>query len=145
MKSLGVEDAVLAPLVPFAAEGVPSAAALAREFTTLLPSLSQASETPSQYTSITGRLEAYARNFVRITPVDAPLPRDESSVIARINNDVARGDFAAALIGTALLPERARSAAQSWVKKVEAREAALAASRRIAADALAALGKPVSQ
>jgi hypothetical protein len=145
VKSLGVEDAALAPLVPFATEGVPSAAALAREFATLMPSLSQVSETSSPNSSFLGGLEAYARNFVRITPVDAPLPRDESSVIARINNDVARGDFANALAAIASLPERARSAAQSWVKKVEAREAALAASRRIAADALAALGRPVSQ
>ena len=145
VKSLGVEDTALAPLAPFAAEGIPSAAALAREFATLMPSLSQASETPSQDSSFLGRLEAYAQNFVRITPVDAPPGDDASAVVARINNDVARGDFAAALAGIASLPERARSAAQSWVKKVEAREAALAASRRIAVDALAALGRPVSQ
>jgi len=146
VKSLGVEDAALAPLTPFAAEGVPNAAALAGEFATLMPSLSQVSETPSRDTSFLGSLEAYAQNFVRITPVDAPLPRDDaSSVVARMNNDVARGDFANALAAIASLPERARSTAQSWVKKVEAREAALAASRRIAGDALAALGRPVSQ
>jgi hypothetical protein len=58
---------------------------------------------------------------------------------------VTRGDFANALAAIASLPGGARSAAQSWVKKVEAREAALAASRRIAGDALAALGRPVSQ
>ena len=40
--------------------------------------------------------------------------------------------------------EAARSLADGWVKKAEARDAALAASRRIAADALAALSKPVS-
>ncbi len=37
VKSLGVEDTALAPLTPFAAEGVPSAAALAGEFATLMP------------------------------------------------------------------------------------------------------------
>jgi hypothetical protein len=145
VKSLGAEDRVLAPLAPFAAAGIPSAAALTREFAILMPSLSQASETPSRDSSLLGRLEAYAQNFVRITPADAPPGDDASAVVSRINNDVARGDFANALTAIALLPERARLAAQSWVKKVEAREAALAASRRIAVDALAAFGRPVSQ
>jgi hypothetical protein len=35
--------------------------------------------------------------------------------------------------------------AAPWSKKVTAREAAIAASRRIAADALAALGRPAAQ
>jgi len=43
------------------------------------------------------------------------------------------------------LPDPARTLAAPWVKKAEAREAAIAASRRIAADALAALGKPAQQ
>jgi hypothetical protein len=145
VKSLGVEDATLAPLTPFAADGVPSAATLAREFATLLPSLSQAPTTPTRDTSYLERLETYAQNFVRITPADAPPGDDASTVVARINDDVTRGDFANALAAIASLPGGARSAAQSWVKKVEAREAALAASRRIAGDALAALGRPVSQ
>jgi hypothetical protein len=145
VKSLGVEDATLAPLTPFAADGVPSAATLAREFATLLPSLSQAPTTPTRDTSYLERLETYAQNFVRITPADAPPGDDASAVVARINDDVTRGDFANALAAIASLPGGARSAAQSWVKKVEAREAALTASRRIAGDALAALGRPVSQ
>jgi hypothetical protein len=145
VKSLGVEDATLAPLTPFAADGVPSAVTLAREFATLLPSLSQAPTTPTRDTSYLGRLEAYAQNFVRITPADAPPGDDASAAVARINDDVTRGDFANAVVAIASLPGRARSAAQSWVKKVEAREAALTASRRIAGDALAALGRPVSQ
>ena len=70
---------------------------------------------------------------------------DASAVVARMNSEAARGDFAAVLADAARLPDRARSAAESWVKKVEAREAAIAASRRVAADALAALSKPVSQ
>ena len=43
------------------------------------------------------------------------------------------------------LPDGARSAAEPWIKKAQAREAAIAASRRVAADALAALGRPVTQ
>jgi beta-N-acetylhexosaminidase len=57
----------------------------------------------------------------------------------------AHGDLTAALAGIGRLPEAARSLADGWVKKAETRDAALAASRRIAADALAVLSKPVSQ
>jgi hypothetical protein len=145
VKSFGAEESALAPLAPLAAEGVPNAAALAREFTALMPSLLQASGTASRDDSLLGRLEAHAQNLVRITPIDAPAGDDASAVVARVNSEAARGDFAAALADAARLPDRARLAADNWVKKVEAREAAIAASRRIAADALAALTRPVSQ
>lgn len=145
VKSLGADESALAPLVPFASEGVPNAAALAREFAALMPSLLQASGTASQDGSLLGRLEAHAQNLVRITPLDAPAGDDAPAAVARISNAAARGDFAAALVDAAGLPDRARAAADRWVKKVEAREGAIAASRRIAAGALAALSRPVSQ
>jgi hypothetical protein len=145
MKSFGVEESALAPLAPFAAEGVPSAAALAREFAALVPSLLQASGTASRDGSFLSRLAAHAQNLVSITPVDAPEGNDASAVVTRVNSEAARGDFAAVLTDAARLPDRERSVADAWVKKVEAREAAIAASRHIAADAVAALSKPVSQ
>ena len=145
VKSFGAEESALAPLAPFAAEGIPKAAALAREFTGLMPSLLQVSGTVSRDGSLLARLEAHAENLVRITPVDAPAGDDASAAVARMNSEAARGDFAAVLADAARLPDHARAVAESWVKKVEAREAAIAASRRIAADALAALSKPVSQ
>jgi hypothetical protein len=43
------------------------------------------------------------------------------------------------------LPEAQRALAAAWVKTAQAREAAIAASQKIAADALAALAKPGSQ
>lgn len=85
------------------------------------------------------------RRIVRITPVDAPVGNDASAIVARLNGEAARGEFSAVLADAARLPDRTRSAADNWIKKVEAREAAIAASRRVAADALAALSKPVSQ
>jgi len=145
VKSFGVEESALAPLAPFAAEGVPNAAALAREFAALMPSLLQEFETASQDGSFLSRLAAHAQNLVSITPVDAPEGNDASAVVTRVNSEAARGDFAAVLTDAARLPDRERSVADAWVKKVEAREAAIAASRRIAADALSALSKPVSQ
>jgi hypothetical protein len=66
-------------------------------------------------------------------------------LIARINGDAARGDIAAALTDVARLPDPARALAASWVKQAQAREAAVAASQRIAADALVTLAKPAAQ
>ena len=145
VQALGAEQTATAPLEPFAVDGLPSAAALAHEFALLTPSLQQASGAAPRQSSFLGNLEAHAQKLVRITPIEAPAGDDPSSVIARINIDAARGDIAAALAGIARLPESARALAASWVKKAEAREAAIAASRRIAADALAAIGRPAPQ
>jgi hypothetical protein len=134
-----------APLEPFAADGVPSTAALAHELALLTPSLLQASGAAPSESSFLGRLETHAQKLVRITPIDAPVGDDPSSVMARINIDAARGDIAAALAGIARLPDSARALGASWVKKAESREAAIGASRRIAADALAAIGRSAPQ
>ena len=144
-QALGADKTATAPLEPFAADGLPNAAALAHEFALLTPSLLQASGAAPRESSFLGNLEAHAQKLVRITPIEAPAGDDPASVIARINIDAAHGDIAAALAGIARLSESARALAASWVKKAEAREAASAASRRIAADALAAIGRPAPQ
>ncbi len=143
--TLGTDQTATAPLEPFAADGLPNAAALAQEFALLTPSLLQASGAAPRESSFLRNLEAHAQKLVRITPIEAPAGDDPASVIARINIDAARGDIAAALAGIARLPESARTRAASWVKKAGAREAASAASRRIAADALAAIGSLAPQ
>jgi hypothetical protein len=146
--ALGAEQNATAALQPFAAQGVPSAAQLGRELAALTPALYRATETEPNGNSFLARLESRAQKLVRITPVGtsaAPAGDDPASVIARINAAAARGDSAAALADIAKLPDGARALADGWVKNAQACEAAIAASRRIAADALAALSKPVSQ
>jgi hypothetical protein len=88
-----------------------------------------------------GRLEDNAKNLVRVTPVDAPAGDDPAAVIARLNVHAAHADLAAALTDIARLPQPAQTLAAPWVQKVNARNTALAAARRISADALTALGK----
>jgi hypothetical protein len=142
VKSLGADQGATAPLEPFAVAGVPSAAALAHELTSLAPALLQAAEPASGDASFLDRIEANAQHLVRITPVDAPAGDDPLSAAARISTDAARGDIAAALADIAKLPAGAKSLTAAWVGKAEARNAAIAASRQLAAGALAALGKP---
>jgi len=144
-KSLSADPSTTAPLEPFAAAGVPSTAALAHELASLTPALQQAAEPASSNNSFLGRLENNARRLVEITPVDAPPGDDPASVVTRISVDAARTDIAAALADIGKLPVAAASLAAAWVEKAQARNAAIATSRKLAADALAALSKPSPQ
>jgi hypothetical protein len=145
VKSLDVDQNATASLEPFAATGVPSAAALAHELEVLAPTLQQAAEPASDNSTFLGRLKTNAQHLVSITPVDAPVGDDPASVATRIAVDAAHADIAAALADIAKLPGAAKPLAAAWVQKAQAREAAIAASRTLAADALAALAKPNPQ
>jgi hypothetical protein len=145
VKSFAPEPNAVAALEPFAATGVPSALDLARELSELTPSLLKASGTAPSDGSFLGRLENNAKNLVRITPVGIPAGDDPLSVVARLNADAARADLAAALADIARLPPTAKTLAEPWVQRASARDKAIAASRRIAADALAALGNAETQ
>jgi hypothetical protein len=140
VKALGAEPKSVAALEPFASSGVPSVATLAREFAELAPSMQQAAGvTPRE--GILEKLQAGAERLVRIRPVDAVAGSDPSAIVARVEAMAAHGDLAGALAELAKLPAAVRAPAESWSKKVEARLAAIDASRRLAADALAGLAK----
>jgi hypothetical protein len=141
VKSLGADQTTLTPLEPFAASGVPSAEALARELATLAPALTEAVEPKTQSTFL-DRIEVNAQRLVRSTPLDAPAGDDPGSVAMRISFNASHGDIDAALTDIAKLPDAAKSIAASWVQKAQARNAAIAASLKLTADALAALSKP---
>jgi hypothetical protein len=146
VQALGVDRTATAPLAAFASQGVPSASALARELTELTPALENAVE-PAAATDATfiDRLKANAQKLVRITPAGAPPGNDPADVIARIKFHGADGDIDAALADIKQLPAPAKALAADWIKKAQSREAAIAASRQIATDALAALSKPSDQ
>lgn len=139
VKSFGADHDAVAALEPFAASGVPSAGDLGRELAQLTDSLRQASGTKPPDATFLGRLEDNARNLVHITPVNAPPGNEPAAVISRLDAEARHADLAAALADVAHLPPAARTIASPWVAKVNARDAAIAASRRIATDALAAL------
>jgi hypothetical protein len=145
VRALGADQSATAPLEPFAASGVPRAEVLTQELATLVPALQQAADASSGDKTFLSKLEANAKQLVRITPVDAPPGNDPSSVITRIDIDATRADIAAALTDIAALPDAAKPLAADWVKKAQARNDAIAASGKIAADALAALSKPAAQ
>jgi hypothetical protein len=155
-KALGADPQATAPLDAFAADGVPTAAALGRELTALVPALQRALQPPAAQggseASVWSRLESHAQKLVRVTRLDAPgaagtapANDDAASLIARIKTAAAENNIAEGLSLIRKLPEAARTAAAGWVKKAEARASAIAASRQILAAALAKLGGTARQ
>jgi hypothetical protein len=131
----------LAPLEAFAAAGVPAAAVLARELSSLEPALLQAAGTaPSG--GFLEKLQGHAERLVRIRPIEEVAGDDPAAVIARVEIKAGRGDLSGALLELGKLPPPVRAPAQAWIAKADARAAALAASRAFAAEALAALAQP---
>jgi hypothetical protein len=145
MKSLGADQNALAALEPFAESGVPTDAELAHELSQLMASLRQAPSAPASRGTFLGRLEDSAKNLVHVTPVNAPPSDGSSSIVAKLDADAAGADITAALADIARLPQSAASRFEPWVHKANERTAAIAASRRIAGDALAALTNTNSQ
>ena len=139
-QSLGPDSKTLAALAPFAGSGVPSAQALARELSALIPTMLKSSGAPASAGGFIERLQANAGRLVRIRPVDAPPGDDTSAVLARIEIAAAKADIAGALADLGKLAEATRAPAQPWIAKAKAREAALAAARQIAADTARSLG-----
>jgi hypothetical protein len=142
-KALTQDTDALKPLDGFAASGVPSPAILCRELLTLVPKLSPPA--PENSTADTGgivdRLKAGAAQLVRIERTDS-VGNDRGAVVARMTAAALRNDSTEARRELNTLPSADRAAAQSWIDKTDARDAALAASRQFAADAITALAKP---
>lgn len=141
-KTYVVDPKQLAPLEPFAATGVPTASALAQQLSELMPALYQAAGVGPRDHGLLERLAANAEKLVRLRSVqDAPAGTDPSAMVARIEIKVAHADIPGALAELAKLPADVRAPAADWVKRAEARAAAVQSGNRIAANALAALGK----
>jgi hypothetical protein len=140
-RPLARDAAELKPLEPFAATGVPSAAALARDLTALVPGLLARTRPPAREGGVLETLQASAERLVRIRRIDEPPGDDAGAIVARIEAQAARTDVDAALAELAKLPADARAPAEAWIKQAQARRAALDAASRLARDAAATLGK----
>jgi hypothetical protein len=141
-KIFAADANALAPLEPFAASGVPSVASLARELSTLAQPMMKAIGEPVRTGSVMEKLQAGAEKLVRIRPVGETAGDDPATVVGRIEAKAARNDVAGALAELNKLPPAVRAPAEGWMKRAASRDAAIAAGRQFAADALGALGKP---
>ncbi|MBR0819133.1 COG4223 family protein [Bradyrhizobium liaoningense] len=140
-RSLAAKPDVLKPLDAFASSGIPTPVALSRELLNIVPKLSPPAEVPAAGAGIVERLQAGASKLVRIERTDG-VGNDRGAIVARVTAAALRNDFAEARRELKTLPEADRAPAQAWLDKTDAREAALAASRKFADDAMADLAKP---
>lgn len=139
-RSLAAKPDVLKPLDAFASSGIPTAAALSRDLLNIVPKLSPPAEAPAADAGIVERLQAGASKLVRIERTDG-VGNDRGAIVARVTAAALRNDFVEARRELKALPEADRAPAQAWLDKTDARDAALAASRKFADDALADLAK----
>jgi hypothetical protein len=139
-KALGADPTLTAALEPFAASGVPTVAVLARELSALAPALRPPAAAPARE-GFLDRLQVNAEKLVRVRPTEEVAGTDAAAIASRIEGKAAQEDIAGAQAELAKLPPAARAPAEAWIKQAQARTAALDASRRLAADALAGLGK----
>ncbi|RTL53982.1 MAG: hypothetical protein EKK40_05445 [Bradyrhizobiaceae bacterium] len=133
------DTGALKALEPFAATGVPSAAALSGELLTLLPQLApKPVETP-----VTGgffqRLQESAMKLVRVRRIGDAQSDD---LLARVRDAAQRQDVSEARRLLMTLPDAERAPVQSWIDKVDARDAALRAARNYAQDAMSVMPRP---
>jgi hypothetical protein len=137
-KSLAADPDALKPLDGFAASGVPHVAMLSRELLALVPKLSPPPQENTTGSGIIDRLQAGASRLVRIERA-SPDGNDRGAVIARVTAAALRTDIAEARRELNTLAPTERAAVQTWIDKADARDAALAASRQFATEAMTAL------
>jgi hypothetical protein len=142
MRALNGDAKSIAALEPFAASGVPTAASLGRELQAAMPAIWKAARAgePAEG-SFLERLSANAERIVRVRPAGEASGDDAPSVKARLETRAGQADIRGALTELSKLPPDARVPAQGWIRKAEARNAAIAAAQSLVQSALAGLVK----
>lgn len=138
-KSLSDDAEVLKPLETFATSGVPNPNALCRELIEIVPKLAPPPpEAAAASAGLVDRLKAGASTLIQIERTDGT-GSDRGSIVARVTSAAVHNDLALTERELKSLPPADRTAAQGWLARVDARRAALDASRKFADNAMAAL------
>ena len=132
----------LKPLEHFAAAGVPSSNTLSKELLTQIAATAPVVPKPVEGAGILERLQAGAERLVRIRRTDTPAGTGRNDIVNRAAAAARSDDITPARRELMTLNNTDRAPFQSWITLVDARNAALAASRKLATDAVEALGKP---
>ena len=129
---------------PFAAElaavkPLTSDAVLAQELAGLIKPMLRTASEPRRDGGFLERMQANAESLVRVRPVGDVPGDDRDAILARVEQRAAQSNVPGALAELAKLSPQARAPVEPWIAKVEARNQAIEASRRLAAEAVAAL------
>jgi hypothetical protein len=135
----GPKASALDFIEPVAAKGLPTAAALATQFSALVPQLLQT----KQEGGFLAKLYSNAANLVEVRRIGEE-GNEPAAVVNRIEALLARGDLATALNETAKLPEAVKAKAAAWITEANRRRAADVAIKKLLDDALAVPEQPKS-
>jgi hypothetical protein len=126
----------LAPLEKFAADGLPTVAALAKRFE---PLASKIANPPPADGGVVTRLWNNATRMIEVRPVGEPQGNEPGAVVARIETKLGRGDLAGALDEAKALPPQAREIGKDWFEAAERRRDAEALIKNLINAALASI------
>jgi hypothetical protein len=129
--------AALAPLQSFAAGGLPTVAALAKQFEAVASKMLNPPPPPDS--GVLTRLWSNAGKLVDVRPVGEPQGSDTGAVVARMEAKLARGDLAGALDESKALAAAVRDSGKDWFVAAERRRDAEALIKREISAALAAI------
>jgi hypothetical protein len=128
--------AELAPFEKFAADGLPTVAALAKRFE---PFASKIANPPPPDGGVVTRLWNNATRMIEIRPVGEPQGNEPGAVVARMETRLGRGDLAGALDEAKALSTQARELAKEWFETAERRRDAEALIKNLINAALASI------
>ena len=117
-------------------------ATLQKRYRELFGEESKSSNKQFLFRRIAWRLQANAEQLVRIRPIGEAPGDGPRAIVARADANAAHGDIAGAMAELDRLPDAMKAPAAAWMRRAAARETAVAAARQLAAQTLAALGKP---
>jgi hypothetical protein len=126
----------LQPLQAYAQTGAPTADALAEEFRPIAQRIVTEARASGGWDE---RLWRMFDKVVTVRAVGDPKGNDLASLVARVENALARDDLPAAAAAWDALPEPSRASAQAFGAKLKARADAEAAARKLYAEALSEL------
>ncbi len=141
LESLRADPNALAVLKPLAAQGIPSAAALAASFAAPARAIAAAPPPrPQGEAAWTDKVSAALGRLVRVTPVDPANGEDPVSLTVRIQTALAKDDSATALALWQKLPEPARRDTATFGRDLDQRVKAERAVSQIMAGMVDRLG-----
>lgn len=138
LAGLGTAEADLAPLKPYADKPAPRGDALAAQLTDLVAALPKPA--PEKAESLVDRLKSGLLSQVEVRATGTA-QADVAGGLARVRARLAAGDMAGAAAEVAALPAEQREGLKPFAAALAGRIAAVAALRKIEADALAAAAR----
>ncbi len=120
-QTIAADDPAIAQLQPFAAKGVQSRIELQRQVSSVADSMVEAVAQPDPDQGLAARLYTSALSVVRVRKVGDVTGNTPEDIVARFEDRLRSGDFAAAAREWETLPDAAKTASQSFKQELDAR------------------------